>query len=73
MSEVKMGCRTCDSVDVVEVPEQSLEAYMAVGSPVVDAMFPSLSVGDRELLIRARRKRGGRFHWYLCPTCWEAL
>ncbi|ANS03954.1 hypothetical protein [uncultured Mediterranean phage uvDeep-CGR2-AD7-C12] len=67
-----MGCRTCDSVDVVEVPEQSLEAYME-GAADIQVAFPSMGVRHRELLMQARRRRRGRFHWYLCPTCWEAL
>lgn len=81
MDEVTMDCRQCDSVDTVEVPERSLLAYMEAGSASLDcenrvsadAAFPSLSVGDRELLIQARRKRHGQFNWYLCPTCWEAM
>ena len=73
MDEVTMDCRQCDSVDTIEVPERSLLAYMEAGSAFADAAFPSLSVGDRELLIQARRKRHGQFNWYLCPTCWETV
>ena len=70
MPESTMECRHCDSSDTVEVPEESLQAYMK-GSVEVNLAFPSLSKADRELLIQARRKQDGLFHWYLCPTCWE--
>ena len=74
---VSMECRMCDSVDTVEAPEQTVEAYMnwqgRTSSMYVQTMFPAMTKADRELLLQAYRKRNGSFHWYLCPTCWEKM
>ena len=73
---IQMACRQCDSVDTVEAPEQTVEAYMnwrGGNSMYVQTMFPAMTKADRELLLQAYRKRNGSFHWYLCPTCWEKM
>ena len=69
-STVGMRCQHCDATVTIEVPEESLKAYIE-GGVEVNVAFPSMSDADRELLIQARRKQDGLFHWYLCPTCWE--
>jgi len=73
---VEMECRQCDSVDTVEAPEQTVEAYMnwrGGNSIYVQSMFPAMTAADRELLLQAYRKHRGSFHWYLCPTCWDKM
>jgi len=69
---VKMACRQCDSVDRLNVPAKSFEAY-AVGGENITMVFPAMLVNDRELLMQAAREMRGAFHWYLCPTCWDGM
>ena len=71
-TDVSAKCRSCGLTDSINLPAESVRAFMQ-GTMMVQEAFPSLSAENRELLLQAGRRNRGDFHWYLCPHCWTTM
>ena len=72
MRELQATCTQCDGVGRVGVDAGVHDRYL-LREGVVQTMFPTLTLDEREVIINADPPHQRGFAYYVCAECWPKV